>query len=175
MSFIIFAAEEANKIFLPGDINEFFWGSAAFIVVMAFFWWKVRPPVLKMIKTSREKTQAEMDEIQKSADKSEAELLELRSRFGDMSAERERSLTEARVNAEELEAELKSRADEEAEEFLRRAETDRELASAQIKNDINQVLSERAYEAARGVVLESLTPEVQEKLLDLYIEENQRS
>ncbi len=175
MSFIILAAEEANKIFLPGDVNEFYWGSAAFITVIIFLLWKVRPPIVKMIKTSREKTQTEIDEIQKSADQAEAELVELRSKMGDMSAERERMLSEARVNAEELEAELRSRAEEEAAGLLSRAMIDSQLATAQIKNDINQILSERAYEAARRVILESLTPELQTKLLESYIEENQRS
>ncbi len=170
MSSILFAVEESNHIFLPGDINEFYWGSAAFLIVVAFIWWKIVPIVRKQIKASKEKIKEDVNYAERAAETAKAELADMRAGLGDTDRERERILAEARASAENLEVELKTRADQEAADLRSRSEQDVELARIQAESDIARAVSDQAFEAVQGVVSESLTSELQSRLVDSYID-----
>ena len=172
MNLTIFAAEEANHIFLPGDINEFWWGFGAFSIVMIFLAWKVRPGIARMFKASIQKTEEELFEAEAAVQSAESDLNNLKSKLGDIGAERERILADARRSAEELEADLRSRAEEEAAELRRRAKTDLELSKIQAESDLKTLVADRAFKVAEATILESLTPQAQSKLVTDYIDKN---
>lgn len=172
MSFWIFAAEAPNGNFLPGDINEFYWGTAAFFVVLIFIMWKVRPGVMKAFKASMKKTEEEVISAQESAKGAEEDFNQLKSKLSDMSAERERLLAAARVNSESIETELKAKADQDAIDLRGRVSMDVELAKMQAETEIKQQLKRAAFKAAEEIVLENLNAETQSKILDNYISIN---
>ncbi len=168
----IFAAEAPNGNFLPGDINEFYWGSAAFLVVVAFLLWKVRPSIVKMFKKSNEQTKNEVEWAQNAADDAQCEFSEFKSKLGDISSEREQILTEARESAQNLEEELKQKAHQDAEEVKTRFSHDTELSRVQAQNEVKQQLARVALTAAENIVADSLDEKTHDQLLDDYISSN---
>lgn len=169
MSFLIFASEAPNGNFLPGDINEFYWGAAAFFVVVIFMLWKVRPGVVKMFKASMQKTEKEVTDAKESAKDAENQFNELKAKLSDVNTERERILAEARVSAESVETELKAKADQDAIDLRNQASQDAKLSKLQTENEIKQQSRRAALRATEEIVLENLSPKVQARLLDKYI------
>ena len=167
--FTFAAGSTSNSHFLPHDINEFYWGAAAFLVVVGFLMWKVRPPIQKRIKEAKAKTVREVNEAQAAVEEATDELKELKSKLSDMSAERERILAEARVNAEILEKDLMEKADQEAKDLKVKSLQDVALFKKQVQSEIQQELAKTALMATENIVLENLNPRVQTKLLNNYI------
>lgn len=172
MSVLTFAAEAPNGNFLPGDINEFYWGVAAFLVVVLFLLWKVRPVIVKAFRNSKEKTQMEVAEAEKVKKAAEAEFQELQSKLSNIGAERERILAEAKTNSQNIEKELRAKADQDAKDLKSRSSQDVEISRIQTQNEIKQHLARVALNATESIVAENLSPKIQSKLLDDYIKSN---
>ena len=58
----VLAAEGPNKTILPGDINEVWWASSAFIVVMTLLVWKAGPAIKNAWNARIQRISGELDE-----------------------------------------------------------------------------------------------------------------
>ena len=85
----IFAAEGPNGNWIPGDPNEFYWGSAAFLIIAAVFVWKGLPAIKAAMKAQTEKVESELAAAEEAKAEAEAELNALTSSLGDAGAEAE--------------------------------------------------------------------------------------
>ncbi len=170
---LIFAAtaEEENGIFFPSDINEFWWGAAAFLLVMAFLVWKVLPVAKRMMRNNAEKVEGELRSAEEARTASEARTDDLRAQLGDISLVREELMTEARTSATRLEADLIARAEAEAEELRRRGEAEIDLIRRQATADLQTEMGVWVSAAAEALITESLSTDAatQEALVDAYI------
>ena len=168
----IFAAEEPNKIFFPGDINEFYWGSLAFLIVMAFMAWKVLPSVKKMMRGQTEKISTELEEARQARETTETQTNEVRSRLGDISQDSDKIMAEAKESASKLEKDLTARAQDEAAEIVRRAESDADLLHRQAMEDLQTEMGVWVTEAAELLVAETLSRDqsLNSALVEEYIQ-----
>ena len=172
MNLIFAAAEEkGNGLFFPSDINEFWWGAAAFLLVMAFLAWKVLPVARNMMSKNAEKIEGELQSAEEARTASESRTADLRAHLGDISHKREELMAEARTSATRLEADLIARAEAEAEELRRRGEAEADLIRRQAAADLQTEMGVWVSEAAEALIAESLRTDAaaQEALVDAYI------
>jgi F-type H+-transporting ATPase subunit b len=152
------------------DFGLFLWALVLFLVfaaVLARFGWK---PLLKIVE-EREKSVRDAVE---SAHKANAEAQALLARHQDLlrsaGREREEILKKAMQEAERLRAELVASAKDEAEGLIQRAreEIDRETRHALA--DARTQIADLAVEAASKIVVSSMTPEAQKKLVQEFVD-----
>ena len=168
---LIFAAEKDNGLFFPGDINEFWWGLAAFLLVLAFLSWRVFPAARRMMRGNADKVEGELQSAEETRVATESRTSELRAQLGDISQVREDLISEARTSAARLEADLIARAEAEAEETRRRGEAEVDLIRRQAAADLQTEVGVWVSEAAEALIAESLRTDdaAQEALVDAYI------
>lgn len=166
----LLAAEEPNSVHLPGDLNEVYWASAAFVVVAALLVWKVWPPLRRALDKRTNDIRAELETASRERAAAEAALTEQRAEVGDVGAERQRLLAEAAETAERLRVDLVARARVDAEALRARAITDIENQRNQALGDLRAEVARLTRGAAEAVVRENLDATSQSQLIDSYIE-----
>lgn len=169
MSWIIFAAEEPNSWLLPGDINEVYWGSAAFFIVLGLYLWKGLGPTKAFFAN---RTKGIEDDLA-AADRATAEAAELRAEqeraFANVDDEAAAIVAEGRNRAEALEADLRRRAETDVEEAKQRARIEIEASKTQALADLRAEVAARTVTAAEAVVDNSLDDDTHRQLIEQYI------
>lgn len=168
---IIFAESHTNEWMLPHDINEVWWASSAFFIVVGLIWWKGGPAIKEAWGGRIKRIEAELADAAETRETAEAELAEVNDRISDGDAERERILAEARETAEELRRQLIERAEADAAEMVQRGGADVEAAKSQAMADLRHEVGELAVGAAEAVVSASLDESAQRELVETYIQE----
>ncbi|MCC5953743.1 MAG: F0F1 ATP synthase subunit B [Acidimicrobiia bacterium] len=163
----IFAA--GNGWLIPHDINEVWWASAAFFIVVGLIWWKGGPAIKAGWNGRIERIEGELASAEQARTEAEAELGRVRSQISDADSARERILADARATAENLERQLVERAHTEAAEAKARAEADLASARHQVLGDLSDEIGALALGAAEAVVASNLDETTQQGLIDAYI------
>lgn len=167
---LLLAAEEPNSVHLPGDLNEVYWGTVAFLSIMAVLYKLAWPAVAKALTGRTAGIRAEIESAEAERRTAEAALTEQRAGVGDVSVDRQRLLTEANETAERLKVDLVARARTEAESLRTRAVADIEAQRNQALGDLRAEVARLTRGAAEAVVRENLDPASQNQLIDSYIE-----
>ena len=165
----IFAAEGPNGNWIPGDINEFYWGSVAFLLIVAVFIWKGLPGVKAAMKAQTAKVESELAAAEQAKAEAESELASLQSSLGDAGAEAEAIVAEAREQATRLEADLIARAETDVAEAKERARIEVAAQRDQALADLRAAVAAQAQTAADAVVRNNLDDATQASLIDDYI------
>ena len=168
---IVFAAEGPNGWFIPSDIKEFWWGTAAFLVVLALMVWKLLPVVRKAMADRSDRIRDELAAAEQERLDAEADLSSLRSRLADADAERERIVSQAGEQAERIKADLISRAEAEAADARAKAELEVAASHGQATADIQAAVATQAIDAAESVVAAELDAATHDQLIDSYIQQ----
>lgn len=166
---MILAAENGNHWLLPHDINELWWASTAFFIVVGFLWWKGGPAIRNAWNGRIERIESELAEAADTRTGAEQELSDVEARIADGDAERERILVEARETAETLREQLVARAESDAADVLARGTADIEASKSQAFADLRHEVGELAVGAAEAVVAGNLDPTTQRELVESYI------
>ena len=166
----IFAAEGPNGNWIPGDVNEFWWGLAAFSVLVVVFLWKGLPAITRIMKQHTADIEAELSDAERRKAEAEQEVTRLTSELGDAGAEAEQILADARDQAARVEADLVARAEQDVAEAKERARIDIQAQRDQALADLRAALAGQARTAAEAVVRENLDDiAIQRDLIDDYI------
>jgi F-type H+-transporting ATPase subunit b len=168
---LILASEEPNGSFIPGDVNEFYWGLLAFLIVVGLIAWKGGPAISKFMKGHSEKIETELAEAEGVRDVAEAKVADLESALGDAGSESSRILADARATATQLEADLRNKADADVVEMRVRAEVEIESLKAHAAADLQARAAALTLGAAEAVVRQNLDAEAQGRLVEDYISE----
>ncbi len=166
----ILAAEGPNGNFIPGDINEFYWGSAAFGIIFVIFLWKGVPAISKLMKarTARIEDEIAAAAAQKAA--AEDQLATLSGQLGDADAEAAKIIADAREQATKLEADLLVRAEADVAETKERSRIEIQAQRDQALADLRAAVAHQARVAADAVVRQNLDDAgTQSALIDDYI------
>jgi F-type H+-transporting ATPase subunit b len=166
---IVIAAEGPNGPILPADINEVWWSSAAFLLVVAGLVWKAGPPARNAWNRWIDRIRDEVEGAESERAAAEAELAEVRARVADADAERERIRADALATAEAVKAQLRQRAEEEAAAIRARGEADIRAMREQAEADLRSEIGGLALGAAEQVVVRSLDERTQRELVEAYI------
>ncbi len=172
-SVLLLAAEEGghheNGYQLPGDIQEVYYGTAAFLIVVALIFWKAGPAIRKAINGRTERIKGELDQAAGARSEAEQALSAATSELPDTDAEAERIRTEAQATAESLKVDLVAKAEAEAEAIRARGAADVEAMKAQAQSELQVEVAEVARQAAEEAVTQSLDSATQAELIDDYI------
>ncbi len=167
----LLAAEGPNGRFLPSDIKEFWWSSAAFTVVLALMIWKLLPVVKESMAARSDRIREELVDAERAKVEAESELSELRSKLGDADAEASRIHDEAIATATTVKADLIARADADAVEARAKANSEATASTGQASADIQATVAAQAAAAAASVVEANLDDATHASLIDSYIEQ----
>jgi len=172
----VLAAEAPNEIFFPGDINEFYWGSLAFLVVVAFLMWKVFPAARRMMRASSDRIAAELQAAETTRAQSEQRTVSLKQQLGDIDRKKAELLEESRQVAADLESDLIARAEAEAQEVASRGEAEVELMRRQATADLQAEVGSWVAGAAEVLIAEVLQADeqTQNELVEDYINRDLR-
>lgn len=166
---LIFAAEEPNSTFLPGDVNEFYWGLFAFLIVVGLIAWKGGPVISRFMKGHSEKIETELSDGESEREAAEDKVANLEAALGDSDTEAQRIMTEAQATAEQVEADLKAKADADVADMRVRAEAEVESLKAHAAADLQARVAALTLGAAEEVVRQNLDEEAQGRLVEDYI------
>jgi F-type H+-transporting ATPase subunit b len=167
----LIAAEGPNGRFLPADIKEFWWSTAAFLVVLTLIIWKLLPLIKKAMSDRSDRIRDGLVEAERARVGAEAELSALRSKLGDADAEAARIVEAAHEQAGTVKADLIERADAEAADARAKAAIEVSASTGQASADIQASVAAQAAAAAESVVNANLDQSTHVDLIDRYIEQ----
>lgn len=137
-----------------------------FAGVLAKFGWK---PLLHMIE-EREKTVRETVEGAHKANAEAAVLLEKHKELvKEAGRERDEIMKRSMKDAEQIKADIVEKARSEGEQMVKRAKDQIEREKSLAIQELRTQVADIAVEAASKIVMSSLTPEAQKKLVNDYI------
>lgn len=139
---------------------------ALFALVLTRFGWG---PLLHAL----EERERGLREAVEGAHKASADAQQLLDKHKEMlreaGREREEIIKSAIAEADALKADLSARARSEADEMIRRAKEQVEREKSRAILELRAQVADLAMEAASKIVVSSLTPEAQKKLVDDYV------
>lgn len=170
LSFIGFlAAEGPNGVHLAGDINEVYWGSIAFFVLMIPVVMKGVPVIKKAMTDRTERIQAELAEAKQAKAEAQATLTASTADLPDVDAEADRLRREATETAAKLKTDMVAKAHADAIAIKERAAADAENDKRQALADITEEVGRLTRGATEAIVADSLDPASHAELIESYI------
>ena len=169
--FNLLASEAPNSFLLPGDINEFYWGTVAFVVVFGLLGKFAVPVLRKGLQARSEKIAKELGAADAAKAEALAEAERIRASIGNAEADAAAVVAEARTAAAQLVATMKERSVQEAADLRTRAAADIESQKNQAIADLRAEVTELARGAAEAVVRSNLDDATQAALIDRYIDQ----
>lgn len=167
----LLAAEKPNGFWIPGDPKEFWWGLAAFLIVVALLWWKVLPLFKQGLATRADRIEEQLAAADKAQAAADAELAALRAKLADGDAEAQRIVADAHTAAAKLKDDAKVRAASEVAALRERADAEIEGARRQAQADLLAEANVATLTAAEEVVRGNLDDATQQALIERYIEQ----
>lgn len=163
------AAEGPNGMHWPADINEVYWGTIAFLVIVGLAVWKGGPAIQQSLRDRTAGIEAELADAKAARARAEAALTESSADLPDVSAEEARIRAEAEATAEKLKADLVAKAEAEAEAVRERGRSDVANRRRQAQADLAAEVSRLTRSSAEAVVREGLDGGAQTDLIETYI------
>ncbi|MBT8241380.1 MAG: ATP synthase F0 subunit B [Acidimicrobiia bacterium] len=171
----ILAAEGPNGSQIPADVNEVYWGSLAFFVIMGVLIWKAGPAIMKALNGRTDRIQRDFDEAQAARLSAENALSATAADTPDIAAESARIKKEAEETASRLRVDTAARAKAEAEAMRERAANDIQNQTAQALADLREEIASLTRSSTEILVSEKLDAGSQSDLIDSYISSLERS
>lgn len=169
MQLFMLATDEPNGRHLPADMNEVYWGTAAFIVLVVFVWWKAGPAITGAIQGRTKRIQGELDEARSARESAEQELSSSTADLPDVEHEADRIRNEAVDTAARLKTDLVQKAHTDAAGLKERAEADIESSKRQALADLREEVAQMTRGATEEIVTTGLDEATHRDLIDSYI------
>ncbi len=164
-----FAAEGPNGVHLAGDLNEVYWGTLAFFVLMIPVYLKGVPAIKKAMAGRTARIRAELGEAQAAKVEAQSVLSASTADLPDVDAEADRLRREANETAERLKTDMVAKAHADATAIKARAEADAENSKRQALADITEEVARLTRGATEAVVTDSLDAAAHADLIESYI------
>jgi len=164
-------AEVSEKKDLYPHANELIVGAIAFAVLFVFMWKWVLPRVGTLLDERRQKIQGELEGAEAARREAEAELARYREQLANAREEANRIIEEGRKTAEQLRADLQSRAEQEATATVARATEEIRAERDRVLRELSAQVGQIAVELAERVVEKELDKTTQQNLIDEFIEQ----
>lgn len=166
---VIAAADAENGFILPHKIEEVFWGTLAFVIVVSLIVWKGGPAIKAMWNERIDRLSNELEAAETARAEAEAKLTQVEAGIADADNERARLLAEAAETAETVKAQLIERSATDAAEIRARGAADIEATKVQATSDLQAEIGVLALGAAEAVVANTLDERTQAELIEGYI------
>ncbi|MCY7325377.1 MAG: F0F1 ATP synthase subunit B [Microbacteriaceae bacterium] len=155
-TFSVVVAEEAFNPLLPA-LPDLVWGAVCFVVLLAFFWWKILPTVKKGLDARAEAIEGGIKKAENAQAEAAAALQQYNEQLAEARAEAGRIREAARADGVKILNDLKTQASIEAARITANAsaqiEAERQSALVSLRAEVGSL----AIDLASGVIGESLT------------------
>lgn len=170
-TFSVVVAEEAFNPLLPA-LPDLVWGAVCFVVLLAFFWWKVLPTVKKGLDARAEAIEGGIKKAENAQAEAAAALQQYNEQLAEARAEAGRIREAARADGVKILNDLKTQASIEAARITANAsaqiEAERQSALVSLRAEVGSL----AIDLASGVIGESLTDDKRSAaLVDRFLAE----
>lgn len=170
-TFSVVVAEEAFNPLLPA-LPDLVWGAVCFVVLLAFFWWKVLPTVTKGLDARAEAIEGGIKKAENAQAEAAAALQQYNEQLAEARAEAGRIREAARADGVKILNDLKTQASIEAARITANAsaqiEAERQSALVSLRAEVGSL----AIDLASGVIGESLTDDKRSAaLVDRFLAE----
>ena len=170
-TFSVVVAEEAFNPLLPA-LPDLVWGAVCFVVLLAFFWWKVLPTVKKGLDARAEAIEGGIKKAENAQAEAAAALQQYNEQLAEARAEAGRIREAARADGVKILNDLKAQASVEAARITANAsaqiEAERQSALVSLRAEVGSL----AIDLASGVIGESLTDDARSAaLVDRFLAE----
>ena len=170
-TFSVVVAEEAFNPLLPA-LSDLVWGAVCFVVLLAFFWWKVLPVVKKGLDDRADAIEGGIKKAENAQAEAAAALQQYNEQLAEARAEAGRIREAARADGVKILNDLKTQAQVEAARITANAsaqiEAERQSALVSLRAEVGSL----AIDLASGVIGESLTDDARSAaLVDRFLAE----
>jgi len=139
---------------------------ALFAAVLARFGWG---PLLRAIEQREKTIRDAVEGAQRAQTEAQALLAQHKEALAQARREREELIKQAMVEAQQLRADLIAQARADAEHLIQKAKEQIEREKRAALQELRAQIADLALEAAKKIVVSSLTPEAQRKLVEDFI------
>jgi len=139
---------------------------ALFAAVLARFGWG---PLLRAIEQREKTIRDAVEGAQRAQTEAQALLAQHKEALAQARREREELIKQAMVEAQQLRADLIAQARADAEHLIQKAKEQIEREKRAALQELRAQIADLAIEAAKKIVVSSLTPEAQRKLVEDFI------
>ncbi len=171
---VVLAAEEGEPTFESHhpwwpELKEITWGTAAIVIVFGLIWWKGGPAIRKALAARTERIESEIVAAEQARATAEAELAEIKARLGDADAESARIVAQARVDADAMVVDLRSRLEDEIVAMRAQTAADLDVARERAAADVQLEIGRLTRAAAERAVRDHLDESTQLELVEQFI------
>lgn len=169
-SALVLAAEGSERPVLLPAAYDLIWSAVVFVVLFVLFWRFVLPTYLRVLDERAAKIEGGLAKAEKAQAEADARLHEYEQQLAEAREEAGRIREQARGEGAAIIAEMRDRAQSEAnrvtEQAQRQLEAERQQALAQLRTEVGRL----AVDLAGRVVGESLTDEQrQQRVVDRFL------
>jgi F-type H+-transporting ATPase subunit b len=167
---LVTAAEKSDENVLVPPVGELIIGVISFGLLVAFFFWKVKPQIQKYYAERTARIEGGLARAESAQAEAQATLEQYRAQLADARAEATRIRDEATVQGRQIITELREQADREVAEIRARGEAQLAAERSQIVSQLRAELGGVALELATKIVGHELArPEEHGQLIDDFI------
>jgi F-type H+-transporting ATPase subunit b len=155
--------------FVDPELGLTIWTVVLFLLfafVVGRFGWR---PLLKVIEEREKGIRGSVESAEQARNEAQALLAQHKEMLRDAGRQREEMLKAALADAERLRSELSEKARAESEALVQRARDQIQREKHLALQELRGRVADLAVEAAGKIVVSSLTPEAQKKLVDDFI------
>ena len=174
-SLVTIAAEEAPNPLIP-TIPDLVWGTLAFVIVLAFFFWKFLPAINKALDARADAIEGGIQRAEEAQAKATAALEEYTAKLAEARGEAGAIRDQARADGVKIVAEAKETAQAEAARLTASAhaqvEAERQSTLVSLRSEVGTL----ALDLAGGVIGESLSDDARaQSVVDRFLAELEES
>lgn len=174
-STVTIAAEEAVNPLIP-TVPDLVWGTLAFIIVLAFFWWKVLPSMNKALDARRDAIEGRIEAAEAAQAEAQAALEKYTAQLADARSEAGRIREQARTDGTAIVAELREQASAEAARITSNAQAQIEMERVAALTSLRSDVGSLALDLAGGVIGETLSEDAKaQAVVDRFLAELEAS
>lgn len=168
---MVFAAEDPTQSihWLWPEPAEIIYGGLALLIVYFLLWKFALPPLKDMFRRRTERIEKDLDGAEQARRDAETAASDIRSRLGDIDAERARMLAEADEAAARMLEQGRERIAEEIADLEAKAAADIEKTAGRAAADVQAEVVSLAAAAADEIVRRRLDEGLQQHLVEQYI------
>jgi F-type H+-transporting ATPase subunit b len=171
----IIAAEENVNPLVPA-LPDLVWGTLAFVIVLAFFWWKVLPSMNAALDARRDAIEGGIQRADEAQARATAALEEYTAKLAEARGEAGLIRDNARADGARIIAEAKEAAQAEAARVTASAQAqidaERQSTLVSLRNEVGTL----ALDLAGGVIGESLSEDARaQSVVDRFLAELEES
>lgn len=173
----ILAVEDSESsgvdLVLPDPV-ELYAGIVAFAIVFFFIWKWAWPTINKTLEQRQAAMVGQMEEAEKAKGDAESLLADYQAQLAESKAEGNRIIEEARATAEQMKADVLSKAEAEAEQIRVKAREDAASEKARALSEARTEVGDISVDLAGKIVGESLDSSAHQDLINRYLDDLER-